>query len=143
MLVTTFCVYVTFCVKSTINQLRKRHDIVITKPDKGYGVVIMDKSEYVRLLKESSINDETKFAPVSLERPKTRGRPPKITIHYLKGSKKPTRRSWLCVRFYQLRERIIINLPSGWTKSRSPCLSTNIRSAIFVFLLTNYENQRP
>ena len=38
----------------------------------------MDKSEYVRLLKESSINDETKFAPVSLERPKTRGRPPKI-----------------------------------------------------------------
>ena len=26
-------------------------------------------------MKESSINDETKFAPVSLERPKTRGRP--------------------------------------------------------------------
>ena len=38
----------------------------------------MDKSDYVRLFKESSINDETKFAPVSLERPKTRGRPPKI-----------------------------------------------------------------
>ena len=31
----------------------------------------MDKSDYVRL------NDETKFKPVSAERPKTRGRPPK------------------------------------------------------------------
>ena len=37
----------------------------------------MDKSDYVRLLKESSINDETKFKPVSAERPKMRGRPPK------------------------------------------------------------------
>ena len=54
-----------------ISQLKKREDIVITKPDKGSGVVVMDKSDYVRLLKESLINDETKFAPVSLERPKT------------------------------------------------------------------------
>ena len=53
-----------------INQLKKRDDIVITKPDKGSGIVVMDKSDYVRLLKESLINDETKFAPVSLERPK-------------------------------------------------------------------------
>ena len=37
----------------------------------------MDKSDYVRLLKESSVNDETKFKPVSAERPKMRGRPPK------------------------------------------------------------------
>ena len=55
-----------------------RYLFVITKPDKGTGVVVMDKSDYVRLLKESSISDETKFAPVSLERPKTRGRPPKF-----------------------------------------------------------------
>ena len=48
---------------------------------KGSGVVVMDKSEYVSLLKESSISDETKFIPVSLERPKTKGRPPKHCHH--------------------------------------------------------------
>ena len=58
-----------------ISQLKKRDDIIITKPDKGSGVVVMDKSDYVRLLMESSVNDETKFKPISLERPKTRGRP--------------------------------------------------------------------
>ena len=62
-----------------ISQLKKRDDIVVTKPDKGSGVVVIDKSDYVRLLKESSINDEAKFVPVSLERPRTRGRPLK---HY-------------------------------------------------------------
>ena len=54
-----------------ISQLKKRNDIVVTKPDKGSGVVVMDKSDYVRLLKESSINDEAKFMPISLERPRT------------------------------------------------------------------------
>ena len=49
-----------------IGQLERRDDIVITKPDKGSGVVVMDESEYVRLLKESSINDATKFVPVSV-----------------------------------------------------------------------------
>ena len=44
-----------------IGQLKKRHDIVIARPDKGSGAVILDKTEYVSLLKESSINDETKF----------------------------------------------------------------------------------
>ena len=39
----------------------------------------MDKSEYLRLLSEASINDTTKFRTVDPERPKTRGRPPK---HY-------------------------------------------------------------
>ena len=71
-----------------ISQLKKREDIVITKPDKGSGVVVMDKSDYVRLLKESSINYETKFAPVSLERPKTRGRPPKFYHPLLQKEKK-------------------------------------------------------
>ena len=61
----------------SINKLKKRDDIVITKPDKGSGVVDMDKSDYVRLLCEASINDQTKFTPVGLERPPTRGRPPK------------------------------------------------------------------
>ena len=61
----------------SINQLKKRDDIVIRKPDKGSGIVIMNKSDYVRLLSEASINDETKFKSVSLERPRTKGRPPK------------------------------------------------------------------
>ena len=61
----------------SLNQLKKRDDIVIRKPDKGSGVVLMNKSDYVRLLSEASINDETKFKSVSLERPRTRGRPPK------------------------------------------------------------------
>ena len=37
----------------------------------------MDKSEYLRLLSEASINDTSKFRFVDSERPKTRGRPPK------------------------------------------------------------------
>ena len=51
-----------------IGQLKKNEDIIITRPDKGSGVVVMDKSESdVRLQKEASINDETKFVHVSLE----------------------------------------------------------------------------
>ena len=40
-----------------IEQLKQRDDIVITKPDKGSRVVVMDKSEYLRLLSEASVND--------------------------------------------------------------------------------------
>lgn len=61
------------------NQLRNRDDIIVTKPDKADGVVVMNKSDYTRLLKEASINDTTKFSYRSKERPTTRGRPPK---HY-------------------------------------------------------------
>ena len=68
----------------SMNQLKKRDDIVISRPDKGPGVVVMDKSHYVRLLSEASINDETKFKSVSLERPSSRGRPAK---HYHPSNK--------------------------------------------------------
>ena len=51
----------------------------MTKPDKGTGVVVMDKSQYIKLLNEASVDNKEKFRSVSLERPKTRGRPPK---HY-------------------------------------------------------------
>ena len=61
----------------SINKLKKRDDIVIAKPDKGSGVFVMNKSDYVRLPCEASINYPTKFTPVGLERPPTRGRPPK------------------------------------------------------------------
>ena len=43
----------------------------------GTGVVVMDKSQYTKLLNEASIDNKEKFRSVSLERPKTRGRPPK------------------------------------------------------------------
>ena len=33
-----------------IEQLKQRDDIVITKPDKGSGVVVMDKSKYLPLI---------------------------------------------------------------------------------------------
>ena len=55
-----------------IGQLKKRNDIVITKTDKRSGVVVPDKSDYMRLLKESSINEEIKFRSVTIERPKMR-----------------------------------------------------------------------
>ena len=62
-----------------VNRLKKREDIVVTRPDKGSGVVILNKDMYVALLKKASIDDNTKFVPVSLEQPKRRGRP---TKHY-------------------------------------------------------------
>jgi len=40
-----------------ISQLKKRDDIIITHLDKGSGIVMMDKADYVHLLKEASIND--------------------------------------------------------------------------------------
>ena len=60
-----------------IEELRNRDDIVGTKPDKGSGVVVMDKSKYLHLLSEASINDTSKFRPVDTQRPKTRGGPVK------------------------------------------------------------------
>ena len=63
----------------SINRLRKQDYIVIRPPDKGSGVVVMNKSDYVRLLNEAFINDKTKLKSVSLERPRTKGRLPK---HY-------------------------------------------------------------
>ena len=64
-------------LRRALGQLKKRDDIVVTKPDKGTGVVVMDKSQCTKLLKEASIDNKEKFRSVSLERPKTRGRPPK------------------------------------------------------------------
>jgi len=68
----------------SINQIKKRSDIVISKPGKGSGVVVMDKSDYLRLLFEASINDSTQFKPVESERPTRRGRPPKYYHPYWK-----------------------------------------------------------
>jgi len=45
-----------------IEKLKKRDDKV-TKPDKGSGVLVMDRSEYLRLLSEASVNDTSKPPP--------------------------------------------------------------------------------
>lgn len=60
-----------------LNRLKERDDIVITRPDKGSGTVVMDKEEYLRLLRQASIADTSKFTAIDPDRPKTRGRPPK------------------------------------------------------------------
>lgn len=60
-----------------VNQLKKRNDIIITKPDKGCGVVVLERSQYINLLKDASISNTSKFKVVSVERPKKKGRPPK------------------------------------------------------------------
>ena len=60
-----------------LNRLKKRDNIIITKPDKGSGVVVMDKPEYIRLLSAASVDNTSKFAHVDDKRPKMRGRPPK------------------------------------------------------------------
>ena len=64
-------------LRRAIGQLRKRDDIVVTKPDKGTGVVVMDKSHYNTLLKEASVDNKEKFRSVIREQPKTRGKPTK------------------------------------------------------------------
>ena len=74
-------------------QLKKRDDIVITRPDEGSGVVILDKSEYVSLLKESSIRKTKSF-----ERPKAKGRPPK---HYHPLLKKEKELSSIVKKFFR------------------------------------------
>ena len=64
-------------LRRAIGQLRKRDDIVVTKPEKGTGVVVMDKSHYNTLLKEASVDNKEKFRNISQEQPETRGRPTK------------------------------------------------------------------
>jgi len=40
-----------------LNRLKERDDIVIARPDKGSGTVVMDKEEYLRLLRQASTAD--------------------------------------------------------------------------------------
>ena len=53
-----------FCA---INRLRKNDDILITKPDKGSGVILLNKSDYVDKVNKI-LDDQSKFkrlGPVS------------------------------------------------------------------------------
>ena len=52
---------------SVINKLRRNESIIITKPDKGSGVVILNKDDYIEKM-NNILRDETKFeyvGPVS------------------------------------------------------------------------------
>ena len=44
-----------------INNLKRREGVIITKPDKGSSVLVMDKTDYLRLLCDASIQDTAKF----------------------------------------------------------------------------------
>ena len=43
-----------------LKSLKKDHDIVITKPDKGNGVVILNRNDYVDKM-HKILDDRTKF----------------------------------------------------------------------------------
>ena len=51
-------------LSKALNCLKKRDVIVITKPGKGSGVVVMDKTEYIRLLSATSVDNTSKFIHV-------------------------------------------------------------------------------
>ena len=58
-----------------LHRLKKRDDIVVTKPDNGCGIVVTDKPDYIRLVSAASIDDTNKFAGVDDKRQNLRGRP--------------------------------------------------------------------
>ena len=45
---------------NTINHIKKNNEIEIAKPDRGSGIVILDKKEYLDKMNEI-LNDSTKF----------------------------------------------------------------------------------
>ena len=68
-----------------LKRLQQNKDIVITKPDKGNGVVILDRAEYLKMVYEI-VNDSTKFE--KLDGDKTISREIKIQKFLLKLKKK-------------------------------------------------------
>ena len=53
-----------------LKSLQRNNDILITKPDKGSGVVIMDRSDYLDKM-QRILNDNTKFQHKTREKDKT------------------------------------------------------------------------
>ena len=62
---------------SAIRRLRNNTDIVISKPDKGSGVVVMDRANYVDKMMKI-LDDVTKFRVIDADKP-TRGRKPLVS----------------------------------------------------------------
>ena len=52
-------------------KLQANKDIVITRPDKGNGVIIIDKSEYLKMVYDI-VNDSSKFKKLDCDKTKTR-----------------------------------------------------------------------
>ena len=107
---------------NALNRLKKRDDIIITKPDKGSGVVVMDKTEYIRLLSAASIDNTSKFVHVDEKRPKRRGRPAQH-FHPLYRKKKSCAQPY--VKFYLKRSltrflRRVQDCHTVWP-SEDPC----------------------
>ena len=68
-----------------LNDLRKDSSIVITKPDKGNGVVIVNRHDYLNKMKQL-ISDGTKFKSVLSHNP-TKSRENSL-ISYLRNLKR-------------------------------------------------------
>ena len=56
--------------KEALDNLRKNQDILICKPDKGTGIVLLDKDDYVTKM-NTILNDETKFRKMPNEKDRT------------------------------------------------------------------------
>ena len=56
---------------SAVNDLRKDDSIIITRPDKGNGIVIVNKLDYLHKMKQL-ISDETKFKKLTQNPTKSR-----------------------------------------------------------------------
>jgi len=48
----------------TLKDLSKNPDVIITKPDKGQGVVLMNRSDYVKKKVDDILKDKTKFSQI-------------------------------------------------------------------------------
>ena len=107
----------------SINQLKKRDNIVITKPDKGTCVVIIHKTEYTKILNEESINSTDKFKSVSQGRPKWKGRPPKHYNPLLRKEK-------------ELETAVTKILPKGPHRYKKLELVTNSDTEIFQHVIS-------
>ena len=128
--------------------------------------MVLDKTECSRLLYEASINDTSKFCAVLLEKPKTRGRPPKYYHPLLQKEKtldsivrrilpktiadsvSPTgsRLAHLYglpkTHNYQRPTRTIILLQNGSTRNWSPCRLISIQLMILLISQMRYTSWR-
>ena len=80
LVVCCFCVFLYFVFDGLLYNMFNDYLVryLFTKPDKGSGVVMMDKPEYIRLVSAASVDNTPKLSHVDHKRPaKMRGRPPK------------------------------------------------------------------
>ena len=54
---------------TALNDLRNDNSIIITRPDKGNGVVIINRLDYLNKMKQLISGDDSKFKSVSMRKP--------------------------------------------------------------------------